>query len=144
MDGPRFTYPLARNLTDRLVADRVCLIGDAGHGVHPIAGQGLNQSLRDVGALAEVLTEAARRGEDIGADGVLARYQRWRSFDTVTLAVATNIFNWLFSNDNSTLRATRDVGMDIVRRTPKLRGAFLREASGVAGDVPKLLRGEQI
>jgi ubiquinone biosynthesis UbiH/UbiF/VisC/COQ6 family hydroxylase len=98
--GARYSYPLSLSIADAFVAPRLALVGDAAHGVHPIAGQGLNLGLRDVAALAEVLTDAQRRGEDIAAPDVLARYQTWRRFDTAAMAVATDAFNRLFSNDN--------------------------------------------
>lgn len=144
LTGKRFTYPLNLTLANRFVADRLALIGDAAHGVHPIAGQGLNAGLRDVGALAETLTLAARRGEDIGAEQVLQRYQQWRRFDTATLAVATDAFNRLFSNDNPLLRTIRDVGMGLVNAMPGARRGFIREAAGLTGDLPKLMQGKPI
>ncbi len=142
--GTRFTYPLSLTLAEYFIAPRLALIGDAAHGVHPIAGQGLNLGLRDVGALAEVLILARRRGEDIGAPDVLERYQRWRQFDTTVMALATDAFNKLFSNDNSLLRLGRDMGLGVVNALPSLRKRFIREAAGLSGDVPKLLQGRQI
>ncbi len=142
--GTRFTYPLNLTLAEHFIAPRLALIGDAAHGVHPIAGQGLNLGLRDVGALAEVLILARRRGEDIGAPDVLERYQRWRQFDTTVMALATDAFNKLFSNDNSLLRLGRDMGLGMVNAMPSLRKRFIREAAGLSGDVPKLLQGRQI
>lgn len=139
--GGRFRYPLNLTLADRYVADRLALVGDAAHGVHPIAGQGLNLGFRDVGALAEVLVDAARRGEDIGAGLVLERYQEWRRFDSTALALGMDAVNRLFSNDNALLRGVRDLGMGIVGAVPSLRRAFIRQAAGVAGVPPKLLRG---
>ncbi len=142
--GARFTYPLNLTLADHFIAPRLALIGDEAHGVHPIAGQGLNLGLRDVGALAEVLIMAHRRGEDIGAVDVLERYQAWRQFDTTTLALATDGFNKLFSNDNTFLRIGRDIGLGLVNAMSGLRRRFIREAAGLTGDVPKLLQGRQI
>ena len=142
--GKRFTYPLNLTLANSFVADRVALIGDAAHGVHPIAGQGLNAGLRDVAALAETVTLAARRGEDIGSQLVLDRYQQWRRFDTATLALATDAFNRLFSNDNPLLRLGRDLGMGMVNALPGLRRAFIREAAGLTGDLPRLMKGQRI
>ncbi|WP_433989996.1 Ubiquinone hydroxylase UbiL (plasmid) [Pseudoseohaeicola sp. NH-UV-7] len=142
--GKRFTYPLNLTIATRFVAPRLALIGDAAHGVHPIAGQGLNAGLRDVAALAETLTLAARRGEDIGSPLVLERYEQWRRFDTATLAAATDAFNRLFSNDNALLRAGRDIGMGIVNAIPSLRRGFIREAAGLTGDVPRLMQGKAI
>lgn len=138
--GKRFTYPLGLTVANSFVADRLALIGDAAHGMHPIAGQGLNAGLRDVGALAQVLDEATRRGEDIGAPDVLARYQQWRRFDTATLALATDLTNRLFSNDNPLLRLGRDLGMGAINAMPSLRRKFIREAAGLTGDLPDLMR----
>ncbi|WP_430939272.1 FAD-dependent monooxygenase [Rhodovulum sp. YNF3179] len=142
--GERFTYPLSLTLANSFVADRVALAGDAAHGVHPIAGQGLNLGLRDVGALAQVLVEAHRRGEDIGAANVLARYQQWRRWDTTTLAIGTDLVNRLFSNDNPLLRAARDIGLGAVNAAPGLRRRFIREAAGLTGDLPRLMQGRAI
>ncbi|MQQ08126.1 2-octaprenyl-6-methoxyphenyl hydroxylase [Epibacterium sp. SM1979] len=142
--GQRFTYPLNLTVANSFVAPRIALIGDAAHGMHPIAGQGLNAGLRDVGALAEVLTEAKRRGENIASPLVLERYQQWRRFDTATLVSATDVFNRLFSNDNPLLRLGRDLGMGLVNSMPALRRGFMREAAGLTGDLPRLLQGKPI
>ena len=141
LDGARFTYPLGLTIAHSFVADRVALVGDAAHGMHPIAGQGLNAGLRDIAALAEVLETARSMGEDIGSPIVLARYQQWRGFDTASLALATDFFNRLFSNDNPLLRAARDLGMGFVNRVAPLRRGFIREAAGLTGDLPRLMRG---
>jgi len=137
--GPRYTYPLGLTLANAFVADRLALVGNAAHGMHPIAGQGLNAGLRDVAALAHVLSHAQRRGEEVASAAVLARYQQWRRFDTATLATATDLFNRLFSNDNPLLRLGRDLGMSLVQRLPDLRRGFLREAAGLTGDLPDLM-----
>ncbi|MBJ6372873.1 FAD-dependent monooxygenase [Sedimentitalea arenosa] len=142
--GQRFVYPLNLTIANSFIAPRLALVGDAAHGVHPIAGQGLNAGLRDVAALAEVLTLASRRGEDIGAIQVLERYQQWRRFDTTTLALATDAFNRLFSNDNPLLRAGRDLGLGLVNAWPGARRGFIREAAGLTGDLPRLMQGRQI
>ncbi|MCV2881956.1 FAD-dependent monooxygenase [Actibacterium sp. XHP0104] len=144
LEGARFSYPLNLTLANAFVKDRLALVGDAAHGVHPIAGQGLNLGLRDVGALAEVLVDAHRRGEDIGTINVLDRYQAWRRWDTATLALATDGFNKLFSNDNPILRGLRDVGMGVVNAMPGLRRKFIREAAGLSGDLPRLMQGRRI
>ena len=141
LTGARFSYPLGLTLANSFIADRVALVGDAAHGVHPIAGQGLNAGLRDVAALAEVLQEARARGEDIGGAQVLERYQQWRRFDTTTLAIATDTFNRMFSNDNPLARAARDIGMGLINGAPALRRGFIRQAAGLSGDLPKLMRG---
>lgn len=138
--GKRFTYPLNLTIANRFTSNRLALIGDAAHGMHPIAGQGLNAGLRDVGALAHVLTHALRRGEDISSQLVLDRYQEWRRFDTATLALTTDLTNKLFSNDNPLLRLTRDIGMGLVNTVPALRRSFIREAAGLTGDLPDLMR----
>ena len=142
--GARFTYPLSLSLAERFVTDRVALVGDAAHGVHPIAGQGLNLGLRDVGALAEVLITAARRGEDIGGAVVLEEYQRWRRFDSTALALGMDTVNRLFSNDNPILRLGRDLGLGLVNAVPGLRRGFIRQAAGLTGELPKLLTGRQV
>lgn len=138
--GKRYTYPLSLSLAHSFVADRLALIGDAAHGVHPIAGQGLNAGLRDIAALAQVLQEALRRGEDIAAPDVLGRYQQWRRFDTTTLAMVTDMTDRLFSNDNPLLRVARDLGMGAISHMPALRRGFIREAAGLTGDLPTLMK----
>ena len=142
--GKRFTYPLELSIAQRFVGERVALLGDAAHAVHPIAGQGLNAGLKDVAALAEVLVDARRRGEDFGRIDVLTRYQQWRRFDTATLALATDTFNRLFSNDNSVLRMVRDLGLGLTNAMPGLRRGFIREAAGLTGDLPRLAQGKQL
>lgn len=142
--GARFTYPLNLTLAEHFVRPRIALVGDAAHGVHPIAGQGLNLGLRDVGALAEVLILAHRRGEDIGAVDVLERYERWRRFDSTTLALGMDSVNKLFSNDNPLLRAGRDLGLGLVNALPGLRRGFMRQAAGLQGELPRLLAGKAI
>lgn len=140
LSGKRFTYPLGLTIANSFVAERLALIGDAAHGMHPIAGQGLNAGLRDVAALTQVLSEARARGEDFAAADVLARYQQWRRFDTATLAMATDLTNKLFSNDNPLLRLGRDLGMGAINAMPGLRRAFIREAAGLTGELPALMR----
>ncbi|MGZ3279997.1 MAG: UbiH/UbiF/VisC/COQ6 family ubiquinone biosynthesis hydroxylase [Caulobacteraceae bacterium] len=140
----RFNYPLALELAERMTAPRVALIGDAAHGVLPIAGQGLNLGLKDIAALAQVLVEARRLGEDIGSELVLERYARWRRFDNVMLAAATDGFTRLFSNDVPLLRLARGIGMSAVDRIGPARRFFMQEAGGATGDLPRLLRGEAL
>lgn len=144
LDGPRQAYPLGLTLARSFVAPRLALAGDAAHGIHPISGQGLNLGFRDVAALAEVVVEAHRLGIDIGSMAVLERYQGWRRFDTWQMGVVTDVLNRLFSNDSDVLRAVRDVGLGLVERLPALKRVFINEAAGFAGDVPRLLRGENL
>ena len=142
--GPRRAFPLGLFTARSFIAGRVALIGDAAHVIHPIAGQGLNMGLRDAAALAEVVADAARLGLDPGGADVLDRYQRWRRFDTMTMGLATDGLNRLFSNNSDILRAVRDVGLGLVERMPALKRVFIREAAGFTGQVPKLLRGEAL
>ncbi len=142
--GKRFAYPLRLTVAERFVAERLALVGDAAHGVHPIAGQGLNLGLRDVAALAEVLTLAARRGEDIAAPDVLERYQEWRRFDVARMALGMDAVNTLFSNGNPLLEAVRGLGMGALNALAPLRRHFIREAAGLNAATPKLMQGERI
>lgn len=144
LDGPVFSYPLSLQLAERFAAPRLALLGDAAHGVHPIAGQGLNLGLKGAAALAETLVDAARLGEDIGSEAVLERYARWRRFDTAMLSAGMDAFVHLFSNDNPVLRLARGVGMAAVNRIPPARKMFMQEAGGAFGDLPRLLRGEAL
>jgi len=138
--GKRWSYPRGLTLAQQMTAPRVALIGDAAHGVHPIAGQGLNAGIRDIAALADILGKTAARGEDIGAPGPLAAFQSWRGFDNTALALATDSFNRLFSNDNPILRGLRTAGLGLISAAPKLRRSFIREAAGLTGELPELMR----
>lgn len=139
LETPVRAFPLELRLARRLVAQRLALVGDSAHVIHPIAGQGLNLGLKDVAALAESVTDAMRMGMDPGAAEVLSRYERWRLLDTATMAAATDGLNRLFSNDNAALRALRDFGLSVVDRIAPLKSAFIARAAGASG--PKLLRG---
>jgi len=143
LDAPR-AYPVELRVARAFIAERIALVGDAAHVIHPIAGQGLNLGLKDVAALAEAVVDAARLGLDPGSPDVLERYQRWRRFDTMAMGVATDGLNRLFSNRSDVLRLFRDVGLGLVDRLPPLKRLFIREAAGLVGDVPKLLRGEAL
>ncbi len=142
--APRRAYPLGLFVARSFIADRIALVGDAAHIIHPIAGQGLNMGLRDIAALAEAVIDGARLGIDVGAVSVLERYQRWRRFDTMAMGVATDSLNRLFSNNSDVLRLVRDMGLGVVDRLPNLKNFFIREAAGVTGDVPKLMKGEAL
>jgi 2-octaprenyl-6-methoxyphenol hydroxylase len=135
-------YPLMLSIARSFVGERLALLGDAAHVVHPLAGQGLNLGLRDAAALAECVADAARAGLDPGSPDVLTRYERWRRSDAVMLAGTTDGLNRLFSNDSDALKVVRDVGLGIVARLPKLQQFFAAEAAGMKGDVPRLMRGE--
>lgn len=143
-DGPRRAWPLGLTLARAFVAPRFALAGDAAHGIHPIAGQGLNLGFKDAAALAEVVVEADRLGQDIGALDVLQQYERWRRFDTVQMGVTTDVLNRLFSNDIGPLRTLRDIGLGIVDRMPRMKDFFIRQAAGVGDNIPRLLKGEAI
>jgi 2-octaprenyl-6-methoxyphenol hydroxylase len=142
-DKPR-AYPLGLTLAREYVRPRLALVGDAAHGIHPIAGQGLNLGFKDAAALAETVVDAHRLGQDIGALDVLERYQLWRRHDTVRMGVVTDVLNRLFSNDNPLLRILRDTGLGAVHRMPGLKRRFAAEAAHGAGGGPKLLAGEAI
>lgn len=142
--GPRRAYPLGLHVARSFIGERLALIGDAAHVIHPIAGQGLNMGLRDVAALAESIADAVRLGLDCGDASVLERYQRWRRFDTMAMGIATDGLNRLFSNKSDVLRLVRDVGLGLVDRMPAVKSFFIREAAGLTGDVPKLLKGESL
>jgi 2-octaprenyl-6-methoxyphenol hydroxylase len=143
LDKPR-AFPLSYFVARSFIAERMALVGDAAHVIHPIAGQGLNLGLKDVAALAEVVVDAARLGIDLGQTDVLERYQRWRRFDTMAMGVATNSLNFLFSNKSTLLRAVRDIGLGLVDRAPPLKSMFIRQAAGLSGEVPRLLKGEAL
>lgn len=150
--GERKAFPLGLTLSRAFVKERLALVGDAAHGIHPISGQGLNLGFKDAAALAETIVEADRLGLDIGALSVLERYERWRRFDTVQMGIVTDVLNRLFSNDNPVLRLARDVGLGIVEKMPGLKDRFINQASGrpggvmerLAGEQPRLLVGEEI
>jgi 2-octaprenyl-6-methoxyphenol hydroxylase len=140
--GGRWSYPLSFHLARDFVRPRFALAGDCAHGIHPIAGQGLNLGLKDAAALAETLLDAARLGRDIGALDTLKRYERWRRFDSVALAASTDALNRLFSNDIAPLRHLRDLGLGIVDAIGPARRFFMRHAGGDIGKLPRLLKGE--
>lgn len=144
LEGPRFAYPLTLQFANAYTAHRLALIGDAAHGMHPVAGQGMNMGLRDVAALAELLVEAKRLGQDLGDAQILARYGRWRRFDNLLMLGLTDGLVRLFSNDVTPIRLARDLGMAAVNRMPPLKRFFMKHAMGLVGELPKLLKGEAL
>lgn len=141
MAGPRSSWPLGFHHTARITAERLALVGDAAHGIHPIAGQGLNLGLRDVGALVEVLVDGARLGLDPGDAQGLKRYETWRGLDAFSVALATDGLTRLFGIPGKTASAARRLGMAGVQRIPALKTFFMDEARGVTGETPQILRG---
>jgi 2-octaprenyl-6-methoxyphenol hydroxylase len=142
--GPRWSYPLALMQAERYVGQRLALVGEAAHVIHPIAGQGLNIGIRDIAALAEIVIDARRLGLDIGDPSLLERYERWRRADALMLGAVTDGLNRLFSNTNMPVRLARDVGLAIVNRLPPLKRLLMQHAMGVLGDRPRLARGEPL
>ena len=143
LDKPR-AFPLGYFVARSFIGERLALVGDAAHVIHPIAGQGLNMGLKDAAALAETIVDAARLGMDLGQADVLERYQRWRRFDTMAMGAATNALNLLFSNESALLRSVRDIGLGLVDRVPPLKDVFIRQAAGLSGEMPRLLKGEAL
>ncbi len=143
LDGARKSWPLETHLARAYTAPRVALVGDAAHGVHPIAGQGLNLGLRDVAALVECVSDAARVGLDLGDADALARYERWRRFDTTVSTATFSGLNRLFSNDWALMRSAREVGLGILDRMPGIKQALVTEAAGLSGELPRLLRDQR-
>ncbi|MGB0671284.1 MAG: UbiH/UbiF/VisC/COQ6 family ubiquinone biosynthesis hydroxylase [Rhodospirillales bacterium] len=141
VEGPRFSYPLGLQVAEAAVQSRLCLIADAYHGMHPIAGQGLNMGIRDIAVLADVLDEARSLGRDIGGLDVLRGYQRWRHPDNLMMLAATDGLNRLFSNRIKPLRLARDLGLAAVDRLPELKRFFMRDAMGLTGKLPTLMQG---
>jgi 2-octaprenyl-6-methoxyphenol hydroxylase len=144
LEGPRFGYPLSLQLAERMIDQRIALAGDSAHGIHPLAGQGLNLGLKDCAALAECVADGVSLGLDPGDVSILERYQRWRRFDNVTMALGMEFFDKLFSNDIKPLRAARTLGLAAVNAVGPARRFFMKYAGGGAGDLPKLLRGESL
>jgi 2-octaprenyl-6-methoxyphenol hydroxylase len=142
--GPRQSWPLEMHLARAYVAPRFTLIGDAAHGVHPIAGQGVNLAFRDVAALAEIVVDSLRLGLDPGSMEALGRYQTWRRFDGFVSAATFDGLNRLFSNDAMLVRAARDVGLGLVDRLPGLKQRLVAEAAGLTGDLPRLFKSERL
>lgn len=141
--GKRFSYPLALMHAENFIAPRFVLVGDAAHGIHPIAGQGVNLGYRDVAVLAELIINQRKLGLDIGADTVLQHYQRWRKFDSVSMTASTDILNRLFSSRIPGMSLVRRAGMSAVNRMPPLKQLFMRHAMGLVGDLPKMMQSDK-
>ena len=142
--GLRWSYPLSMQLADHYTAERFCLIGDAVHGIHPIAGQGFNLGLRDIAALTEVLVDAKKIGADLGSELLLERYVHWRRTDNNVLALGMDGLTRLFSNDNPVISLGRRLGIAAVEEMPAMKKFFMQHARGTIGKLPKLLTGEKI
>jgi 2-octaprenyl-6-methoxyphenol hydroxylase len=141
MAAPRSTYPLGFHHAAQITANRLALLGDAAHAIHPIAGQGLNLGFRDAAALAQVLVEGARLGLDLGDRQLLDRYQRWRSLDSLMVAMATDGLTRIYGIPGRTASAIRRFGMGVIDRVRPLSNQLMSEARGTSGDLPLLLRG---
>jgi 2-octaprenyl-6-methoxyphenol hydroxylase len=144
VNGPRAGYPLGLVHAHDYIAPRMALVADAAHGIHPIAGQGLNLGLRDIALLAELLVDAARRGDDPGNAALLQTYQEQRRIDNMAMAAATDTLNRLFSNSITPVRIARKIGLRAVQRFAPARKFFMRQAMGAAGALPKIIRGEKL
>ena len=142
--GPRWSYPLSYQYVETRISQRLALIGDAAYGIHPIAGQGLNLGLRDVAALAEVITDARRLGLDIGSASTLEKYQSWRRFDSSVMLATTDALNRLFSNDISPIKEFRDLGLAAINKLSPVKKFFMLHAMGSSGSLPRLLKGEPL
>lgn len=137
--GKKFSYPLVLMHAEEFTAERFVLVGDAAHGIHPIAGQGVNLGYRDVAVLAQLLEEQKSVGLDLGSHTMLARYQRWRKFDSVSMTASTDLLNRLFINDLPGMSLIRRAGLSAVNRMPRLKQVFMRHAMGLIGDLPRLM-----
>ena len=144
LSGKQFSYPLTLNLRENFISNRVALVGDSAHGIHPLAGQGLNLGLRDVASIGEIIITACRRGEDIGSLAVLKRYETWRRFETSMMAATTDIINKTFSNNSIILKPITNLGLRVLNKNRFLKKSLIREAAGLNGNIPKLLQGKLI
>lgn len=142
--GGRFSYPLTLSHAKSYVAPRLALVADAAHGIHPIAGQGLNLGMRDIAVLAELIVDQKRLGLDIGAWSLLQRYRTLRRGDNIRMIAATDALNRLFSNDIAPVRILRDIGLGVVHHVPPMKRFFMRQAMGLSGNPPRLIRGQPL
>ena len=142
--GPRSAFSLHLHFTNSCTESRLALVGDSAHGLHPVAGQGLNMGLRDVAALTEVLVDASRLGLDIGTLNSLKLYERWRRFDNTLMLAATDGLNRLFSNEIPAIQTLRGLGLAAVNTSSTLKKLFMRQAMGLTGNLPRLMKGEKL
>ncbi|WMS41158.1 FAD-dependent monooxygenase [Acuticoccus sp. MNP-M23] len=142
VEAPLMMHPLSAHLARDFARGRLVLAGDAAHGIHPLAGQGLNLGLRDAAALSEVLVDAGRQGEDLSL--ALPRYARWRRADAAQMLLVTDQLNALFSRRSDLMRAVRSIGLGLVDRRDKLKSLFIQEAAGIEGEIPRLMRGDAL
>ncbi len=140
LEGTRGSWPLEMSLAEEMVGNRFALLGDAARKIHPLAGQGLNLGCRDAAAFLEIIQTAKQRGEDIGFPIVLQRYQRWRRFDSTAFAVATDFFNWIYSNSFPGNQLVRQLGTGLISKISPLKTGLIKEAAGLSGDIPRLMR----
>jgi len=140
LTGKRFSFPLKLSISEKYVSDKFAVIGDAAHGYHPIAGQGLNAGLRDIAALVDVISCARERGEDFSSINILNRYQEWRRFDNQTLGFATDNLNKIFSSYDPLFSSLKNLGMKMIDKSNRAKSVFMRQAAGLNGDLPKLMR----
>ncbi len=140
LEGPRGSWPLELSMARKMVSARFALLGDAVRKIHPLAGQGLNLGLRDAAVFLEIVETAKYRGEDIGFPTVLERYQRWRMFDSVSFAAATDFFNWAYTSSIPGNQLVRQLGTGIISNITPLKGYLIREAAGLSGDIPELMK----
>jgi 2-octaprenyl-6-methoxyphenol hydroxylase len=144
LTGKRAAYPLGMQLATEYVRPRLALVGDAAHGVHPIAGQGMNMGLRDVAALTEIIVGAQRLGLDYGTRDILSGYEQWRRFDATAMALGMDALTRMFSTPSGPMQALRNAGLGLVSAVPGLRRMFMNQAAGRAGDVPRLMQGQMV
>ena len=140
LTGKRISFPLKLSISEKYVSDKFAVIGDAAHGYHPIAGQGLNAGMRDIAALVDVISCSRQRGEDFSSINVLNRYQEWRRFDNQTLGFATDNLNKIFSSYDPLFSSLKNLGMKMIDKSNRAKSVFMRQAAGLNGDLPKLMR----
>ena len=141
LESKKSMFPISLTIPKKVIKERFVIIGDTAHKIHPIAGQGLNLGIRDVAALAEVLILSRRLGEDIGSRLVLNKYSKWRNLDVTSVVFFTDFANKIFSNDNFLKKFATGIGFNLLNESKTIKNYFIREASGLSGDIPKLIKG---